>query len=85
MKLGGSSMIGKMLKYMRNSKKLKQSELAKQLNIAQTTLSGYETHYSNPDFAMIEKIANICGFEILFKNKETEQLLKLNDLMRKDV
>lgn len=78
-------MIGKMLKYMRNYKNLKQSELAKELNIAQTTLSGYETHYSNPDFAMIERIADICGFEILFKNKETEHILKLSDLTRKDV
>lgn len=78
-------MIGKMLRYMRCSKDLKQSDLAKKLNIAQTTLSGYETHYSNPDFAMIERIADLCGFEILFKNKETEQVLKLSDIMRKDV
>lgn len=78
-------MIGKMLRYMRCSKNLKQSDLAKHLNIAQTTLSGYETHYSNPDFEMIEKIADLCGFEIIFRNKETEQDLRLSDITRKDV
>lgn len=50
-------MIGKMLKLIRESKKLSQKQLAKLLNIAQTTLSGYETKYSNPTFEMIEKIA----------------------------
>lgn len=78
-------MIGKMLRFMRSSQHFKQSELAKKLNIAQTTLSGYETHYSNPDFEMIERIADLCGFEIIFRNKNTNEDLKLSDIMRKDV
>ena len=55
-------MIGKMLRFMRTEKGFRQTELAKELNIAQTTLSGYETQYSNPDFKMIEEIAELCGF-----------------------
>ena len=78
-------MIGKMLRFMRCSQHFKQGELAKKLNIAQTTLSGYETHYSNPDFDMIEKIANLCGFEVIFRNKSTNEDLRLSDIMRKDV
>ena len=70
---------------MRNSSRLRQSDLAKRLNIAQTTLSGYETHYSNPDFDMIERIADICGFEIIFRNKETNQDYRTTDIVRKDV
>ena len=46
-------MIGKMLKFMRKTKKLNQKQLAKILNIAQTTLSGYETKYSNPTYETI--------------------------------
>ena len=51
-------MIGKILKYIRKKNKLTQKQLASNLNIAQTTLSGYETKYSNPTFEVIEKIAN---------------------------
>ena len=54
-------MIGKIIKYMRKSQKIRQKTLAKKLNIADTTLSGYETNYSQPTFNMIEKIAEECG------------------------
>lgn len=78
-------MIGKMLRYMRASSGLNQTKLAKDLNIAQTTLSGYETHYSNPDFEMISKIADLCGFEIIFRRKKTNEEFTLNTIERKDL
>lgn len=78
-------MIGKMLKFMRKEKGLNQTELSKKLNIAQTTLSGYETKYSNPTFETIEKIANVCDFEIIFRNKKTKEEYQLKDLNRKDI
>ena len=76
-------MIGKILKYMRVQKKLNQIELAQSLNIAQTTLSGYETKYSNPTFEMIEKIANSCDYEIVFRNKKTKEEITTNNIERK--
>ena len=78
-------MIGRMLRLMRCSKGFKQSELAKKLNIAQTTLSGYETNYSNPDFDMIERFANLCNFEIIFRNIDSGEEFKLRNITRKDV
>ena len=78
-------MIGRMLRLMRCSKGFKQSELAKKLNIAQTTLSGYETNYSNPDFDMIERFANLCNFEIIFRNVDSKEEFKLRNITRKDV
>ena len=65
-------MISDILKYLRKSKKLKQSEVASTANIAVSTISGYETNYSQPTFEMIEKIANICGYDIIFRNRKTE-------------
>lgn len=65
-------MISDILKYLRKSKKLKQSEVASIANIAVSTISGYETNYSQPTFEMIEKIANICGYDIIFRNRKTE-------------
>lgn len=78
-------MIGKMLKYMRVTNGYNQMDLAKKLNLAQTTLSGYETHYSNPDFETIERIANTCNFDILFYNRKTKEYFKIKDIERKDI
>lgn len=76
-------MINKILKYMRIQKKLNQTQLAKLLNIAQTTLSGYETKYSNPTYEIIEKIANICDYEIIFRNKRTKEEITTSNIERK--
>lgn len=79
------SMIGKLLKIIRINKGLKQSELAEKLNIAQTTLSGYETNYSNPRFEIIEEFANNCDYEIVFRNKKTKEEITTDSIKRKDV
>lgn len=63
-------MIGEIIKKMRKESGYSQKELAKKLNIAQTTLSGYETNYSNPIFSTILDIANACGYEIKFIKKK---------------
>ena len=78
-------MIGKILKYIRKENNLTQKQLAQNLNIAQTTLSGYETNYSNPTFEEIEKIANNCNYEIIFRNKNTKKELTTNNIDRKEI
>ena len=78
------SMIGKLLKIIRTDKGLKQSELAEKLNIAQTTLSGYETNYSNPRFEIIEEFANNCDYEIIFRNKKTKEEITTKSIKRKE-
>ena len=65
-------MISDILKYLRKSKKLKRSVVASIANIAVSTISGYETNYSQPTFEMIEKIADICGYDIIFRDRKTE-------------
>ena len=78
-------MIGKCLKYMRIKKGLTQKQLAKILNIAQTTLSGYETKYSNPTFDTIEHIANNCGYKIYFISDDEKDKIQVKDVKRKDI
>lgn len=77
-------MLGKMLKLLRTDSGLSQKELAEKLNIAQTTLSGYETNYSNPTYEMIEKIAQNCGYEIIFRNINTNDEYSIKQISRKD-
>ena len=75
-------MISDILKYLRKSKKLKQSDVASKANIAVSTISGYETNYSQPTFEMIEKIADICGYDIIFRNRKTEYEVSIKNIDR---
>lgn len=67
-------MIGKYIKYMRESAGLSQTALAQKLNLAQTTLSGYETGYSNPNFNIVQQIAVICDFDLIIKDKNSGEM-----------
>ena len=63
---------------------LSQLELAKKCNIANTTISGYETGYREPDFKTLVNIAQNCGFEIKFINKNNE-VLDIENIKRKEL
>jgi len=63
-------MIGMILKNMRLTANLSQKELGEELSLARTTISSYEIENSFADFETILKIAKICGFKILFEDKE---------------
>ena len=77
--------IDKILKTMRKKANISQKELAKKCNIANTTLSGYESGYREPTFATIEKIANECGYEIFFKNTKHGEILTSKNILRKEI
>ena len=78
-------MIGKALKYMRKNQNLKQDNLAKSLNISQQNLSRYENEQRIVSFDTIEKISNVCGYEIYFINKKTKEKFTIKELNRKDI
>lgn len=77
-------MIGNALKYMRKSKNLKQETLAKEVNISQQNLSRYEKEQRIISFDLIETIANKCGYEIYFINKNSNDKFTVKDIQRKD-
>ena len=78
-------MIGKALKYMRKKRKLKQYFLAEKLNIKSNTLSQYETENRQATFDCIETIADECGFDIYFIDRNDGEKFKTSDLKRKDI
>ncbi len=78
-------MISKIIRTMRKKANLTQSQLAKLCNIANTTLSGYESNYREPTFETIAKIAEKCGYEILFKNKLNGEILTTKNINRKEI
>ena len=78
-------MIGKILKTMRKSNKLSQEQISKLVGYARNTISQYETGTIEPDFKTIEKIANLCGYEIQFINKEQNIILDSKNIERKEL
>ena len=68
-------MIGKRIKQMRIASGFSQAELSGKLGIAQNTLSGYETGCSMPNYDMIEKIATLCEFDIIFLDKNSNEMI----------
>ena len=81
----GDNMIGKVLKTMRRKTNLSQEQMGKKIGYARNTISQYETETIQPDFATIEKIANECGYEVSFYNKETDDKLTTENINRKEI
>jgi len=69
--------IGRMLKYMRQSAGISQADLARELEVAPTTLSGYETEYSKVNFETVQIIARICEFDIIMIDRNSEEQFKI--------
>lgn len=66
------------LKVLRIEKGLKQSELAKQLKVAQSTLSGWETGQNEIDLTNINRLADIfnCSIDYLLGREDVRNPYK---------
>lgn len=60
------------LKELREDKKLSQIQFAKEFNVSQTTVSGWETGYREPDYDTLIALAKYFGVT-------TDYLLGLED------
>ncbi|WP_062513991.1 helix-turn-helix domain-containing protein [Halobacillus sp. KGW1] len=65
-------MIGKRIKYLRQTQKLTQSEIAEKLNITRGTYAHYEVDKRRPDYDTLQKIAD-------YYNVTTDYLLGRTD------
>lgn len=73
-------MFGKMIRFMRFQKNLKQTELANKLGIASSTLAHYESEYRAITLETANEIAQLCDFELVFINKKDNKIYKFNDM-----
>lgn len=73
-------MIGRILRNIRKINKQTQEQIGKELNLAENTISNYETEYSNPTFDTILKFVNICDFDIQFVDKKTKKVYTIKEL-----
>ncbi len=78
-------MIGKVLRTMRKKKGLTQNDIEKICKIGRASLSLYELEDRQPTFETIEKIANVCGYEIIFINSKTKDRLTTSNIDREEI
>lgn len=76
-------MIGKIIKYMRTQNNISQEKLSLMTNLGRTTISDYEREKTDINFENIERIAKLCDYEIIFRNKKTKEEFKSKDIERK--
>ena len=79
-------MVGKIIRTMRRENNFSQEELANKVYIGRTTLSDYEREKTDINFDSLEKIANVCGYDILFVNqKDKNKILTSKNIERKEI
>mgnify|MGYP002549855696 CR=1 FL=1 len=75
-------MIGTILRNIRKIRGLTQINIGNELNLADNTISNYETEYSNPNFDTIQKFISVCNFEIQFVDKENDKVYTIEELSK---
>lgn len=78
-------MVGKILRTMRRKNNLSQEQIGKLTGYAKNTISQYEKEMRDPSFETIEKIANECGYKIMFYNEKTKDTLTTNNIDREEI
>ncbi len=75
-------MIGTILRNIRKIRGFTQSNIGDELNLADNTISNYETEYSNPNFDTIQKFVSVCDFEIQFVDKKSKKIYTVDELSK---
>ena len=75
-------MIGTILRNIRKIRGFTQSNIEDELNLADNTISNYETEYSNPNFDTIQKFVSVCDFEIQFVDKKSKKIYTVDELSK---
>ncbi len=75
-------MLGQILRNIRKINKITQLQVAKKLNLAENTISNYETEYSNPTFDTIVEFIDFCDLDIQFVDRKTNKTYTLKELSK---
>ena len=72
--------VGTKIRRLRLQNKWSQEELAHKLNVAQTSVSNFETNKTIPDFLVMQKVCEVfeVGFEYFVENENEKYVFKKN-------
>lgn len=62
--------LGKMIREARESLRLRQWEVAEELNVARTTVSNWERGHSQPDLDTLRKLSAVLRRDLLSNHTE---------------
>jgi transcriptional regulator with XRE-family HTH domain len=73
--------IGTKIKRLRSQHKMSQEELAFKLNVAQTSISNFESNKTVPDFLVMQKLCKEfdVDFEYFIENDSEKYVFKNNE------
>jgi transcriptional regulator with XRE-family HTH domain len=72
--------VGTKIRRLRLQNKWSQEELAHKLNVAQTSVSNFESNKTIPDFLVMQKVCEVfeVGFEYYVENENEKYVFKKN-------
>ena len=72
--------VGTKIRRLRLQNKWSQEELAHKLNVAQTSVSNFESNKTIPDFLVMHKVCEVfeVGFEYFVENENEKYVFKKN-------
>ena len=72
--------VGTKIRRLRLQNKRSQEELAHKLNVAQTSVSNFESNKTIPDFLVMQKVCEVfeVGFEYFVENENEKYVFKKN-------
>ena len=73
-------MYGKVIRFMRLSKRLKQVEVARMIGCSNCTLAHYESDCRALTFENLMRIADACNYEVLFRDKAKNRVYRFDDM-----
>lgn len=75
-------MIGKRIKALRNERNLLQKDLAEKLNLSQQTISLYESEKRQPDYQILQSIADFFNVSVDYLLGRTDNTKDLSSPIR---
>lgn len=73
--------INKYLIYLRRTNKLLQKEVAYKLGITTSAYGSYEKMQNSPNYDIVEKVADICDYDIIFVNRDTNEIVSKDNII----
>lgn len=71
-----------MLRNIRKTRGLTQKQIGKKLNLAENTISSYETENSNPTFDIIYNFFRVCEYELQVVDKRSKKVYNIEELSK---
>lgn len=75
-------MLGTILRNIRKTRGYTQTQIGKKLNLAENTISNYETEHSSPNFDIIYNFLRVCDYDLQIVDKKNKRVYNIEELSK---